>query len=257
MTGIVFDIQRFALYDGPGIRTTVFLKGCPLRCAWCHNPESWEFHPQEVVNSDGSIKVYGKEMSVQTALSEVVADRPYYERSGGGVTFSGGEPLAQFDFCLELLKESKKLGLHTCLDTSGHVPTDRLLKTLPYVDIYLYDYKGTDSKLHKDLTGVGNELILKNLELLYKEEANITLRCPLIPGINDQQKHLAGIAALSERYPNLMGVEIMAYHNMGNSKAQGLGIDKLLTGLSNASEEIKETWIQELHRLGCNKAKIG
>lgn len=257
MTGIVFDIQRFALYDGPGIRTTVFLKGCPLRCQWCHNPESWSFEPQESTNPDGTKKTVGESVSVQTVLKEVMSDRAYYERSGGGVTFSGGEPLAQFEFCLALLQASKDQGLHTCLDTCGHVPLQRLQAALPYVDLFLFDYKATNPKEHKTLTGVGNHQILANLDRLYHLGAKIILRFPLIPGVNDSQEHLAGIASLNHRYPNLEGLEIMAYHNMGNEKALRLGQEVLLPGIPTADQEIKDGWLTKLRSLGCEKIRIG
>ncbi len=257
MTGIVLDIQRFALHDGPGIRTTVFLKGCPLRCLWCHNPESWTFEPQEATNEDGSIKIFGEEKSVADVLQEIVADKAYYERSGGGITISGGEPLAQYEFCKALLVASHEQGVHTCLDTCGHVPTSRLLDVLPYVDLFLFDFKVTDSGLHKELTAVDNDLILRNLESLYSLGAKIILRCPLIPGINDSDEHLAGIAALDKQYPNLVGIDIMAYHNMGNDKAIRLGQEVLLPGILTAEQHTKDAWLAKLRALGCTKAKLG
>lgn len=257
MTGIVFDIQRFAIYDGPGIRTTVFLKGCPLRCVWCHNPESWSLEPQDSLNPDGSTRIIGEELDVATVLNEVMADEAYYKRSGGGITISGGEPLAQYEFCLALLKASKERGLHTCLDTSGHVPTKRLLAVLPYVDLFLFDYKVTDPQKHQELTGVPNGLILENLKQLSSRGAKIILRCPLIPGINDDDQHLAGIAALEASYPDLVGIEIMAYHNMGNDKALRLGQEVLLPGIASADEKVKTMWLDKLQALGCAKVKIG
>lgn len=256
MTGIVFDIQRFALHDGPGIRTTVFLKGCPLRCLWCHNPESWSFQPQTGKNPDGTTKVYGQAMDVAEVLAEVMADKAYYERSGGGITISGGEPLAQFEFCKALLEASKAQGLHTCIDTCGHVPQARFAAVLPYVDLFLFDYKATPDQ-HKELTGVEDQLILRNLDYLYNQGAQIILRCPLIPGVNDSLEHLAGIAALERKYPNLVEINIMAYHNMGNDKAKRIGQEILLPNIPTVDQEQKDAWLNQLRELGCTKVRLG
>ncbi|MGE5676071.1 MAG: glycyl-radical enzyme activating protein [Mycobacterium leprae] len=293
----MFDIQRFALHDGPGIRTTVFLKGCPLRCIWCHNPESQLAKPQysfdykkcsqclaeghtclQGVTLEGTeirhdrtlirpeafdlcpydaVKVVGEPRTVADVLAEVERDMAYYARSGGGLTISGGEPMQQFDFCLALAQKAKAQGIHVCLDTSGHALQERYAAILPYVDLYLYDYKATGAEQHKALTKVENELILANLDYLYREGAAIILRCPLIPGVNDTPEHLAAIAALSARYSNLVGVDVMAYHDMGNHKAERVGQTAPLAGLKTVDEGQKQAWLAELHRLGCTKAKLG
>jgi glycyl-radical enzyme activating protein len=253
--GIVFDIHRFSLNDGPGIRTTIFLKGCPLRCDWCHNPESQSFKPQlsfnpekclncfECVkacpngvhqNLDGkhvinwescttsgecvkvcaydALKIIGSENTITEIISEVLKDINYYRKSGGGLTISGGEPLAQPEFTLELLKAAKKVGIHTCVDTCGLASLDSYKEILPYTDLFLFDYKVTDNKKHKDLTGGGNRQILKNLEYLISNKAEVILRCPLIPTINDEEKHLEGIAEIIKKYPEISSIEIISYH---------------------------------------------
>ncbi|HEY5562291.1 MAG TPA: glycyl-radical enzyme activating protein [Clostridiaceae bacterium] len=299
-TGIIFDIERCSIYDGPGIRTTVFLKGCPLRCKWCHNPESQSFKPEIVfyeykcvgckacivacthnchsidekahtyrrenciscgacvnVCSYGALEYKGYESSVQDILAEVEKDRPYYENSGGGITITGGEPMAQFQFTSALLIESKKRGINTCIETCGYAPTENYGSILPYVNIFLFDYKSSDPQKHKELVGVSNELILENLDYLYKSNAAIIVRCPLIPGVNDSEDHIEAIANLLKKYPNLMGLEIMPYHNMGIAKSKRIGKDAFYEELKTTSEGKKLEWAERFKELGCgDKIKI-
>lgn len=285
MPGIVFDIQRFALHDGPGIRTTIFLKGCPLQCLWCHNPESQAHEPQLAFRSDrcrttcscvdacasaahaivdgrhvvdfsvpasehtcigvcphGALSIIGRTMTVEEVMEEVLADRAYYERSGGGMTVSGGEPLAQFDFTLELLSEARRRGLHTCLDTSGMASRRRIEAVADVVDLFLYDYKATDPEEHYRLTGVRNELIVANLEYLYERGSRIIVRCPLIPGINDSDEHLAAIARMTHHFPDLERIEILPYHNMGRQKAAQVGMEYPLADQPSAGVSDVHRW---------------
>jgi pyruvate formate lyase activating enzyme len=246
MHGIVFDIQRFCLHDGPGIRTTVFLKGCSLRCIWCHNPESMRMQPQ----ADRHGRVIGESTTVDEVLAVVERDRPYYERSGGGITLSGGEPLVQFPFVRDLMHEAKRRGFQLCLETAGHVPQRRFEAVLPDVDMFLYDVKAHDSTQHKDLTSQSNRQILANLDYLCCHGACIRLRCPLIPGVNDTHEHLQFIAELTRRYPMLDGVEIMPYHNMAAQKWEAIGLPHVLAGRPSASEEQRRQWLQTLADLG-------
>lgn len=300
MTGIVFDIQRFALHDGPGVRTTVFLKGCPLRCLWCHNPESQAFAPQLAHDAErgcscaactaaraggvaslgllpdaaaatrgawqatlpdvcarGAVTVIGGEMTVDEVMAEVLRDEAYYRRSGGGLTLSGGEPLAQPTFALALLREAKASGLHTCLDTSGAVAPRWVEAAADLTDLFLYDYKATDPDEHRRLTGASNRLVLDNLDLLYRRGARVRLRCPLVPGLNDTPEHLEGIAALADRYPDLEGIEIMPYHDLGRDKAARIGREYALSGLPSADEAAQAGWLDRLHALGCTRAVLG
>jgi pyruvate formate lyase activating enzyme len=244
--GIVFDILRFSLNDGPGIRTSVFLKGCPLKCLWCHNPESHSFQPEESAK-----KLYGRIMNAVQVIEEVAKDIKYYEKSGGGITISGGEPLAQPEFTLEILKAAKDRGIHTCIETSGHAAKAIFTRILPYVDLFLFDYKATGSEKHKELTGVSNELILGNLDYIYNEGAAIVLRCPMIPGVNDSMDHFQAIADLNIKYPNLKGIELLPYHDFGRGKYSELGRDYSLSHLKNTAEEQKESWLSQLASLGC------
>jgi len=245
-SGIVLNIQRFSLHDGDGIRTTVFLKGCGLRCVWCHNPEAMLLQPQMSV--DG--KMLGVEMTVDQVIAAVEKDRRYYENSGGGLTLSGGEPLFQFTFARDLLTEAKRRGLHICLDTAGDVPQSHFASVLPLVDVFLYDIKAHTPEQHQRLTGVENKRILANLEFLYASGAAITLRCPLIPGINDTPDHLAWIASLARRYPNLRGIDIMPFHNMAAGKWRAIGKTWTLGDLPNASEADRARWLETLRACG-------
>jgi pyruvate formate lyase activating enzyme len=218
ITGTVFDIQRGALHDGPGVRTTVFLKGCPLRCLWCHNPESQAFEPE----TGKSGKVYGRTMTVAEVLATVLRDRRYYATSGGGLTISGGEPTAQFAFCTALLAAARAEGIHTCLDTCGAFSADRLTVLRPLVDTWLFDYKATGFAHHRELTGVDNTRILANLRALLESGADVRLRCPLVPGVNDTPEHRGAIHALATEFPHL-AVDELTYHTWGEAKYDDLG----------------------------------
>jgi pyruvate formate lyase activating enzyme len=200
MKGLVFDIKRFAVHDGPGIRTTVFFKGCPLSCRWCHNPESRSDDPQESVKHivlDGKTyeqeEITGREMTVADVMKEVERDRIFYEESGGGVTLSGGEPLCQPDFCEALLKALKEQGFHTALDTSGYALQEEIRRALPYTDLFLYDLKIMDDDEHFKYTGVSNKQILENLRILSEGKRNVVIRFPVIPEITDLDKNINAI----------------------------------------------------------------
>ncbi len=300
LSDLVFDIQRGALHDGPGIRTVVFLKGCPLNCQWCHNPEARSFEAQlfwytdrcvhcgacaeacqygvhifengihnikfercvlsaecvDVCQHD-ALKIIGAETSILEILGEVLPDQAYYDNSGGGITLSGGEPMSHLEFIQELLTQCKEHGVHTCIQTAGSVAQERFEKVLPLVDHFLFDFKLSNPKNHKRYTGVSNELILENLRYLYKNGAIITLRCPIITGINDTQDHFLAIHELSLEYPNLAGIELLPYHDMGKSKAASIGLKIPFEELKTTTKEKSESWLNRLRILGTNKAVIG
>ena len=286
--GMVLNVLRGSLHDGPGVRTTVFFKGCPLACLWCHNPESIACAPQlayrdhlcigcgrcvaacpkgvhvleggtHILRRDRCIacgacvaacptqalEVYGHRMSVEAVMRSVRQDKPYYRTSGGGVTLSGGEPLAQPTFAQALLSAARAEGVDTCVETGGYAAQALFARIVPLTDRFLFDYKATGAEAHRRLTGHDNALILSNLDWLYAQGARITLRCPQIPGVNDTPEHLAAILALHRRYPALAGVEVMSYHDMGIAKAQALGQTPRLT-LPSATPEQKAHWRQAL-----------
>ena len=251
---IFFDIQRNSFVDGPGIRTTVFFKGCNLKCAWCHNPESQSAKPQMMFYKDkctgcgkcksvcpyhleqcelcgkctlycpvDARKVCGKEHTVDEVLKEVLKDKAFYETSGGGVTFSGGECMLQIDFLAEILKKCKENGIHTAVDTAGHIPFESFEKILPYTDLFLYDIKIFDSQKHKQYVGVGNELILENLKKLFERKAKLWIRIPIIPDVNDSIEEIRKIKDFLKTIGTAEKIELLPYHTMGENKYRAIG----------------------------------
>ncbi len=287
VTGTLFNIQRFSLHDGPGIRTTVFMKGCNLSCAWCHNPESFSPDPQLSVNTvtctscgacektcpngahrinpetgehtfdeskctlcgacqkacpAAAITVIGTTYTVEEVMKTVLRDKMYYGKSGGGVTFSGGEATMQFDFLLEMLKACKAEGLHTCVETNGMLNEARLTALCEYVDLFLFDYKLYDSALHEKYTGAPNEPILRSLDLLAKLNKPVIVRCPIIPGVNDTDEHFAAIRAVREKYPNIEDAEIMPYHDIGAVKWKNIGKSYLMRDVKVPTKDQTAEW---------------
>jgi pyruvate formate lyase activating enzyme len=204
-----------------------------------------------------ALSIIGYQQSVEEIIAIALQDHDYYKNSGGGLTVSGGEPMSQFDFTYEILKSAKANGIDTCLDTSGHAPLSKFKKILPLVDVFLFDYKATSEITHKQLIGVSQKLILKNLDFLYSNGAKIILRCPMIPGVNDTAVHIKAIAKLDKKYPGLEGIELMPYHKMGNEKGIRVGMQAQIDHLDDTSDEIQNKWLNELSDLACNKAVIG
>ena len=247
MKGMIFNIQRFCINDGPGIRTTVFFKGCPLHCQWCHNPES-HFCNIEVMYENGKEEICGTYMSVEEVMAEVEKDIVFYNNSGGGLTVSGGEPLMQFDFVYELLKQAKQNGIHTCIETCGFIKTEDILKISEFTDIFLYDWKLTNDELHKEYTGVRNQLIKHNLMAIDSIGKKIVLRCPIIPNVNDTEEHFCGLANIANALKNILTIEIEPYHSLGNNKYKKLGKKKCIQIFEQPDEEQVGNWIAQIQK---------
>lgn len=241
----IFNIKRFAVNDGPGIRSTVFFKGCPLKCLWCHNPESQSMQIEKILKtykiSDRIFKEVedvGYEISSEELLKEILKDKLFFNESKGGVTFSGGEPLMQADFLIDVLKKSKDNNLHTCVDTCGYGNSDNLKEIAKYTDLFLFDLKHLNSRLHKQYTGVNNVLILKNLKMLIDLNKEIIIRLPLIEGINDSAEHIEEIKNLIKSFNKKIELNILPYHSIGKEKYKNLEMDNPLYYMPNM--EIKK-----------------
>ena len=281
MKANIFEVKHFAVHDGPGIRTTVFFKGCPLKCVWCHNPEGISANKQlgfiehKCVNCgacaavcptgahsmrDGihqferskcelcekcigachsnALLTYGREIDIDSLISELMEDIDFYESSNGGVTLSGGECLLQADFCAELLKALKEKGIHTAVDTCGYVNKEALDKVMKYTDLFLYDIKAIDEDVHLKCTGRPNKLILENLQYIDANDKAIEIRYPYVPQYNcDQAKK---IVEFVKTLKNVSGVKVLPYHNYAATKYKSLSLDNTLPAILPTDEQIEE-----------------
>lgn len=253
--GRIFDIQRFSTHDGPGIRTIVFLKGCALRCRWCCNPES-QSYDIETMMQNGKPKTMGKDVTVSEVLGEVLRDRPYYNRSGGGVTLSGGESLLQPDFVVALLAECKENGINTAIETTGFASADVINRFLPYLDTVLMDIKHINSEKHKEFTGQSNERILENARLIAENAKKLIIRVPVIPGFNDTVAEIADIAKFASGLNGVDEIHLLPYHNMGRDKYTGLDRDYPMGDVKSPTNELMTVLVQTAEKFGL-KAHIG
>jgi len=279
--GIIFDIKRYAIHDGPGIRTTIFLKGCPLRCQWCQNPEGQETYPEiilrssrcatecnecvsvcprDAISKDGNsieidkakcdlcakceevcvyeaLEIVGREMTVQEVMEEIEKDRVFFDESGGGITFSGGEPLMHVDFLEALLKEIGKKNIHVTLDTSGYVAFEDLGRICDKVDLFLYDLKIMDDEKHEKYTGVSNKIILENLRKLTELGKSVAVRIPLISGINDDNQSIHMFVDFLQSLKNIKQINLLSYHRGGCEKYKRLRKEKFEKTFNSPSDK--------------------
>ncbi len=294
MEGLIFDLQRFTLHDGNGIRTLVFFKGCPLRCLWCANPESQsdqteimfdarrckgcgeciEVCPAGAIKRDeeGRLRylrdrcrqcgactqvcpyqarsLVGTRQTVDEILADIERDAPFFRRTAGGVTLSGGEPLQQLEFAVALLKSARERGIHTDVETSGYAPWPAFMEMAPYVDQFLFDIKLIDGRSHKCLTRVDNEGILRNLDKLSRIHDDVIVRYPLIPGYNDHQSQITDLARTVKTLSRVTRVEILPYHRFGEHKYEMLGREYALTGVLSPTVERAEQACRLVHHEG-------
>ncbi len=291
--GIVFSIQRFSVHDGPGIRTTVFLKGCPLRCLWCHNPESASPEPEIGYHSsrctlctecisvcpsgaltvsegkiirnpvkclscfkcteacpNGATELYGKSMSSDDIVSAVMRDCKYYQKSGGGVTFSGGEPLLQAKFTAECASKLKEKGIHTAVETSLFGSRQSLRTIMPYIDFYMADIKVMNKDIHEKATGCSNEIILENVVYLAQNNADVLIRIPIIPGINDNEENIAETAEFLIKNTPYRRIELLPMHKLAEHKYEALGRDYPIKSFSVPTAENLELLHNLLIKMG-------
>lgn len=293
LSGMVFNIMRYSVNDGPGIRTTVFLKGCPLRCRWCHNPESISPRREMSYKQDRCLRcgdclgacphgaivpldgyfitlrqrchqcgtcvevcvsdareIVGEEMTVAQVMEEIEKDIVFYNESGGGVTFSGGEPLLQSDFLLGLLKACKENGIHTAIETTGLAAPEMLETVSRYTDLFLYDLKVLNDAKHVEFTGVSNALLLSNLQLLVSASKQVVLRIPIIPGFNDNPVDIKEIGQFAASLRGIKEIDLLPFHEIGRSKYERLGIDCTMPELDPPSEQRLGQIADDLSKFG-------
>ena len=238
--GRIFDIQRYSIHDGNGIRTIVFLKGCVLRCRWCCNPESQEYDIQTMM-VQGKPKVIGRDLTVAEVMKTVEKDRQYYWRTGGGLTLSGGESLCQPEFATALLQAAQESGISTAMESMGCAKWETIEKLLPYLDQYLLDIKHMNPRKHKEFTGRSNELMIENAMKIAKSGmTELSIRVPVIPGFNDTEEEIRQIAAYTATLPNVKRMHLLPYHRLGQDKYTGLNREYLMGDVKPPTNEHME-----------------
>jgi pyruvate formate lyase activating enzyme len=284
MTGLIFNIQRFSVNDGPGIRTTVFFKGCPLHCSWCHNPESISSVREVALRADRCIQcgdclaickngaiyrengsyvihreqclqcgecvdvcvadaraLVGKEMTVEEVMKEIRTDTSFFTQSGGGVTFSGGEPLLQYEFLLALLETCRLEEIHTTVDTTGFTSAAILKSIAENTDLFYYDLKSFNDAKHREYTGVSIQIILQNLKLLAAWDKKVIVRIPLIPSLNDDEENIRALGAFVASLQTIQEIHLLPYHRSGIDKYQRIGVEYTLASLAISNQEMLQS----------------
>jgi len=259
MLATIFDIKHFAVHDGPGIRQTIFFKGCPLNCWWCHNPESQNPKTEKYIKTkllDGTTfqkeATIGYQISDEELFKTIEGDRVFFEESGGGVTFSGGEPLMQSNFLLEILQRCKENNIHTCIDTTGFTSRETLQVIAEKTDLFLYDIKLIDDELHQKYTGVPVQEILANLLWLDTHHQNVILRFPVITGITDTEQNLLAIKSFIKTLKNINHLDLLPYHNIQNGKYERFNKINKMGNIQPPTDEAMNRLKSEFESIGFN-----
>ena len=255
--GRIFDIQRYSIHDGNGIRTIVFLKGCVLRCRWCCNPESQEYDIQTMM-VQGKPKVIGRDVTVAEVMKTVEKDRQYYWRTGGGLTLSGGESLCQPEFATALLQAAQESGISTAMESMGCAKWETIEKLLPYLDQNLLDIKHMNPRKHKEFTGRSNELMIENAMKIAKSGmTELSIRVPVIPGFNDTEEEIRQIAAYTATLPNVKRMHLLPYHRLGQDKYTGLNREYLMGDVKPPTNEHMEKLLKVAEMTSGIECQIG
>lgn len=255
--GRIFDIQRYSIHDGNGIRTIVFLKGCVLRCRWCCNPESQSYEIQTMM-VQGKPKVVGRDVTVEEVMEIVEKDRSYYRRTGGGLTLSGGESLCQPEFATALLRAAQESGINTAMESMGCAKWEVIEEMLPYLDQYLLDIKHMNPQKHKAYTGKSNERMLENAMKIAKSGmTELSIRVPVIPGFNDTPEEIHDIAAYTKTLPGVKRLHLLPYHRLGQDKYEGLGRPYLMGEVLPPENEKMEELLKIAEQVSAVECQIG
>ena len=253
-TGRIFDIQRYSIHDGPGIRTIIFLKGCFLRCKWCCNPESQSYEIQEMT-TNGKTKTIGRDVTVREVVDQVMKDAVYFRRSGGGITLSGGECMAQPEFCEALLRAFKEYGMNTAIETTAFASREVVERILPHVDHFLMDIKHVDSRKHEAFTGRPNEQILENAKYIAQNARHLIIRVPTVPTFNATRGEIMDIARFADSLPNVTELHLLPYHRLGQDKYEGVGRHYSMADIIPPSNELMAE-LKEVAQAVCTKVHV-
>lgn len=255
--GRIFNVQKYSIYDGPGIRTAIFLKGCVLRCRWCCNPESQEYEIQ-TMKQLGKDKIVGEDVTVEDMIRVVEQDRAFYRRSGGGLTITGGECLCQPEFSRDLLRAAKEHGINTAIESMACAPFETIEMLLPYLDLYLMDIKHTNHKKHEEFTGRSNELMMENAKKVAASgKCRLIIRVPVIPTFNATPEEIKGIAAFADTLPGVEQLHLLPYHRLGQDKYTGLGRPYLMGGILPPTKEYMQTLKEAAESVSSLHVQIG